>query len=172
MVRVLFVCLGNICRSPTAEGIFRALVEQAGLEDSIDIESAGTGAFHIGQGADPRSVEAARSRGYDLSRHRARQVCIDDFDAFDYVLAMDLENLRALQDLRELRKVRSAKRGEGAPLAQIGLFLDFAPQAAVREVPDPYYRRNDGFAVVIDMIEDASRGLLDHIRSRHLPIRR
>ena len=169
MVRVLFVCLGNICRSPTAEGVFRALVEQAGLEHEIDIESAGTGAFHIGAGADPRSVQAARARGYDLSRHRARQVCIEDFAMFDYVLAMDRENLRALHDLSELRKSRKQLAGAAQP-AQVGLLLEFARRCSVREVPDPYYRRDDGFDIVIDMVEDAASGLLEHIRKRHLSV--
>ncbi|MBI5505041.1 MAG: low molecular weight phosphotyrosine protein phosphatase [Deltaproteobacteria bacterium] len=170
MVRVLFVCLGNICRSPTAEGIFRAMVAEAGLAESIEVESAGTAAYHIGDGADPRSVRAARDRGYDLSRHRARQVHGADFETFDYVLAMDHENLRELESMRELRAVRRAQAQApeaGRQLAQVSLLLDFAPQLQVREVPDPYYRRHDGFDIVIDMVEDAARGLLEHIRSRH-----
>ncbi len=168
---MLFVCLGNICRSPTAEGIFRAMVAEAGLAESIEAESAGTAAYHIGDGADPRSVRAARERGYDLSRHRGRQVHGDDFETFDYVLAMDRENLRELQSLRDLRAVRrsqsSASSARGT-LAQVSLLLDFAPQLQVREVPDPYYRRHDGFDIVIDMVEEAARGLLEHIRSHHL----
>lgn len=169
MISVLFVCLGNICRSPTAQGIFSSMVAEAGLGESIEAESAGTGAYHVGDGADPRSVQAARERGYDLSRHRARQVCVDDFVTFDYVLAMDRDNLRELRSLRDsrgARRVQLSGRDADAPSAHVGLLLDFAPQLQVREVPDPYYRRDDGFDLVIDMIEDAARGLLEHIRSR------
>lgn len=146
------------------------MVAEAGLSDSIGVESAGTAAYHLGDGADPRSVQAARQHGYDLSRHRARQVHGEDFETFDYVLAMDRENLRELQSLRDLRAARrllSPSPGAAAPLAHVSLFLDFAPQLEVCEVPDPYYRRHDGFDIVIDMVEDAARGLLEHIRSYH-----
>lgn len=169
-MRVLFVCLGNICRSPTAEGVFRSMVAEAGLEEFVETESAGTADYHTGGGADPRSVQAARRRGYDLSRHKARQVSSRDFETFDYVLAMDRDNLRGLMNLRDAcvsRSARSEERQAAALRAEVGMLLDFAPQLQVREVPDPYYREHDGFDIVIDMVEDAARGLLEHIRSRH-----
>lgn len=152
MTSVLFVCLGNICRSPTAEGVFRARAHAAGLD--VTIASAGTGAWHIGEPPDERAQGAALSRGYDLSGLRGAQVQADDFHTHDLILAMDEENLANL----------SALAPEGAR-AELRLFLDFAPGLAVREVPDPYYGGADGFDRVLDMIEAASDGLIDHIRS-------
>ncbi len=159
MVRVLFVCLGNICRSPTAEGVFRKVVADAGLSHAIEARSAGTHAYHVGEGADPRSTRAARRRGYDLSSHTARRVRTADFEEFDYVLAMDRENLRHLE---------AAAAGLDGPRAEVAMFLSYAPAVKFPEVPDPYSRGDEGFELVLDMIESASEGLLEHIRRRHL----
>ena len=157
MVKVLFVCTGNICRSPTAEGVFRKLVEQAGQEGRIDIASAGTGAWHVGQSPDERSQEAARARGIDLSTIRARQVTNGDFDNFDYILAMDQGNFERLADLcpPDFDK-------------RLTMFLDFAAGFDQTDVPDPYYGGEHGFELVLDMIEAASQGLLDDIQEKHL----
>ena len=157
MIKVLFVCLGNICRSPTAEGVFRHLVEREGLSDHIEIDSAGTAAYHVGQPPDGRSQEAARLRGIDLSRQRARQARPEDIENFDYVLAMDDQNhanLLAISAPDTAHKVQ--------------LFLDFAPDEPNKSVPDPYYGQGNGFEIVLDMIEEASQGLLSEIRTRHL----
>ncbi len=156
-VKVLFVCMGNICRSPTAEAVFRARVEEAGLSDAIRIDSAGTHDYHIGEPPDTRTQRAALKRGYDMSMLRGRQVERADFGRFDYVLAMDNANLSILERLRP----------DDAD-AHLGLFLEFAARHAEREVPDPYYGGADGFERVLDMVEDASAGLLAHIRERHL----
>lgn len=154
MTKVLFVCLGNICRSPTADGIFNHLVVRTKLDQKIIVDSAGTGDWHIGKAPDTRTVAAARQRGYDLSVLRARQVTARDFDEFDYVLAMDKANLLDLQRIRP-----SSYAGH------LGLFLDFGSRDDYREVPDPYYGGNDGFELVLDLVEDAAQGLLNHIRS-------
>ncbi|HYC01295.1 MAG TPA: low molecular weight protein-tyrosine-phosphatase [Candidatus Limnocylindrales bacterium] len=159
MVHVLFVCLGNICRSPTAEGVFRAQVREAGLEHAIHIESAGTHAYHVGEGADPRSVRAARYRGYDLSAHCARPVRERDFHDFDYIVAMDRDNLRSLHGMQ------AAAGGK----ARVALLSQFSPQVQFEEVPDPYSRAESGFELVLDIIEEGCRGLLEHIRSHDLP---
>ena len=156
MVRVLFVCLGNICRSPTAEGVFRSVVEQAGLLESIEIDSAGTHAYHVNAPPDRRAQEAASRRGIDLSMLRGRKATDLDLEQFDYILAMDEENhanLLAICPPGYEHKVR--------------LFMEFAPQRPEREVPDPYYGGDSGFDRVLDMIEEASRGLLTHLRARH-----
>ena len=155
MVRVLFVCMGNICRSPTAEGVFRKLVESHGLEGEIAVDAAGTHDYHIGAPADDRSRSAAALRGVDLSRSRGRQVEPRDLDAFDYVLAMDRDNLRALK-----------RMGSGS--ATLALFLEFAPDLGVSDVPDPYFGGADGFEIVLDMVEIAAQGLLADIRENHL----
>ncbi|MGB0681198.1 MAG: low molecular weight protein-tyrosine-phosphatase [Magnetovibrionaceae bacterium] len=152
---VLFVCLGNICRSPTAEGVFRAQVEKAGLGDHILIDSAGTGAFHVGEAPDRRSTEVAARRGYDLKALRARQVTRDDFDRFDFILAMDHQNLANLQRLQP-----SAYGGH------LGLFLSLGSDLPTEEVPDPYYGGAQGFEHVLDLIENAGEGLLSRIRAR------
>lgn len=154
-IRVLFVCTGNICRSPTAEGVFRALLTAEGLDGQVDVESAGTHGYHIGEPPDARSQEAALRRGIDLSGHRARRTRPSDFTDFDYVLAMDDSNLDALG--------RAPADG-----AEVGLFLDFAPKLNEREVPDPYYGGASGFEHVLDLVEAASAGLLAAIRERHL----
>ncbi len=154
-VKVLFVCMGNICRSPTAEAVFRTRVEEAGLGDRIHIDSAGTHDYHIGEAPDTRTQRAAAKRGYDMSMLRGRQVERADFGRFDYLLAMDEANLSILRGLRP-----------GDAKAHLGLFLEFAERHSEREVPDPYYGGADGFERVLDMVEDASAGLLRHIRQR------
>lgn len=153
-MRVLLVCLGNICRSPTAEGVFRQRLEQAGLAEVVTVDSAGTGDWHIGKAPDARSSQAALRRGYDLSCLRARQVVAADFDRFDLILAMDQANLARLQALRP--------HGRGA---ELDLFLR-RYQLALDEVPDPYYGGVDGFEQVLDLIERASDGLLAEVRGR------
>jgi protein-tyrosine phosphatase len=148
MKKVLFVCLGNICRSPSAHGIFETLVAQADADSWIEVDSAGTAAYHIGKSPDPRSVQAAKKRGYDLSHLRARQVTEEDFDTFDFILAMDRENLANLQTMRP----------EGSK-AKVRLFLEYG-QCVEQEVPDPYYGGDAGFEHVLDLVENASTGLL------------
>jgi protein-tyrosine phosphatase len=154
-IRVLFVCMGNICRSPTAAGVFRHHVEQAGLSDLILTDSAGTHGYHIGDPPDARAQAAAALRRYDLSRLRARKVSRQDFETFDYLLAMDRENLAFLERLSP-----PAHRGKAH------LFLQYAANTVLHEVPDPYYGDGAGFDLVLDLVEDASRGLLAHIRGR------
>ena len=150
--RVLFVCTGNICRSPTAEGVFRHLVTTAGLSDAITIDSAGTHDYHVGDPPDSRSVATARARGFDLSALRARKVRRQDFYIFDLILAMDNDHYQHLTALRP----NDAK-------ADVKLFLEYHPTATDRDVPDPYYGGPDGFNDVLDMIEQASRVLLADI---------
>jgi len=157
MIRVLFVCLGNICRSPTAEGVFRARVAHAGLAHAIATDSAGTHGYHIGEPPDPRARAAAKRRGVDISDLRGRQVAREDFERFEYVLAMDRSNLRNL--------ARLCPRGAESRLR---LFLEFAPEGTPDEVPDPYYGGADGFEYVLDLAEAAADGLLAHIRELHL----
>ncbi|MEW5973720.1 MAG: low molecular weight protein-tyrosine-phosphatase [Pseudomonadota bacterium] len=152
-VSVLFVCMGNICRSPTAEGVFTRKVAEAGLIGRIRIDSAGTHAYHIGNPPDPRTMRAAQRRGYDLSALRARKVEVPDFSRFDYVLAMDEDNLAILN---RLMPAESPSR--------VGLFMEFAPGYGAREVPDPYYGGPAGFEQVLDMVEAAAEGLLETIR--------
>ncbi len=156
-VHVLFVCHGNICRSPTAEGVFRALVRGQGLDGAIGVDSAGTHSFHVGESPDARARDAALRRGVDLSPIRARKVRPEDFKRFDYVLAMDRENYQDLE--------RMCPSGEERRLS---MFLDFAGAAGPRDVPDPYYGGGGGFDLVLDLIEDASEGLLAEIRAKHL----
>lgn len=154
-LRVLFVCLGNICRSPTAEGVFRARAESAGLGDAVEIDSAGTGDWHVGSPPDIRAQVAAFARGVDIQSLRARQVTSEDFDRFDLVLAMDRSNLAQLEQARPAEA-----------RADLRLFLSFAPAAPVAEVPDPYYGERDGFQDVLDLIEAASDGLIADIQAR------
>ncbi|HXU94551.1 MAG TPA: low molecular weight protein-tyrosine-phosphatase [Gallionella sp.] len=155
VIGVLFICMGNICRSPTAEAVFRHYVENAGLSGHILIDSAGTHDYHIGEPPDARTRRAAQQRGYDMSALRGRQVGVEDFERFDYVLAMDRANLAILE--------RLAQRSGGDP----HLFLEYAKHHKEREVPDPYYGGPEGFERVLDMVEDAAEGLLQHIRKRH-----
>ncbi len=156
-VKVLFVCMGNICRSPTAEAVFRHYVEKAGLAQRILIDSAGTHDYHIGDPPDLRSQRAARLRGYDMSALRGRQVEKSDFSRFDYALAMDHANLAMLYRLCPQTHHE-----------RLGFFLEYASRHEEREVPDPYFGGADGFERVLDMVEDAAEGLLVHIRKRGL----
>jgi protein-tyrosine phosphatase len=156
MVKVLFVCMGNICRSPTAEAVFRAKVVAAGWADRIEIDSAGTHDYHIGSPPDRRTQLAAQQRGYDLSTLRGRQVSPRDFMDFDYVLAMDQANLAILQRLRPVEAT-----------CHLGLFLAYARSHSQREVPDPYYGGASGFERVLDMVEDAAEGLLIALQQAH-----
>ncbi len=157
IIKVLFVCMGNICRSPTAEAVFRACAENAGLSGQILVDSAGTHDYHIGDPPDIRAQRAAMQRGYDMGALRGRQVETADFIRFDYVLAMDRGNLAILQRLRP-----------GDAAGHLGLFLEFAHRHSQREVPDPYYGGADSFERVLDMVEDAAEGLLQHIRQQAL----
>jgi protein-tyrosine phosphatase len=150
---VLFVCTGNICRSPTAEAVFRALVERAGLSDAIAIDSAGTHDYQVGQPPDPRAVAHARRRGYMLGDRCARQIDFDDFDRFEWILAMDQHNLEELEAMRPRRF-----RGH------LGLFLDFAPESGSLEVPDPYSGQEEDFDRVLDLAEKGAAALLDAVR--------
>jgi len=151
---VLFVCMGNICRSPTVEGVFRRLVQTEMPDRRIGIDSAGTHAYHVGEAPDPRARRAAERRGLDLSALRARRVTAQDFETFDLVLAMDPLNVAVLEDLcpPELR-------------SRIRLLLEFAPLLGREDVPDPYYGGSNGFEYVLDLAEEASAGLLAHIRT-------
>jgi protein-tyrosine phosphatase len=156
-IGVLFVCLGNICRSPLAEGVFRDIVEREELGDRFDIDSAGTSDYHIGDSPDGRTVAEARRRGLELD-HAARQVKAADLDRFDYIIAMDASNLGRIE-----RLARSAPRS-----AELHLLRAFDPEAGDDlEVPDPYFGGADGFANVQDMVERACAGLLRHIREQH-----
>ncbi len=154
---MLFVCMGNICRSPTAHGVFRKLIEDEGLSALIDVDSAGTHAYHVGNDPDRRAQATALSRGLDLSDLRARQARAEDFHAFDYVIAMDEENYCSLQGICPVGMEQ-----------RLYMFLDFAPDLGEREVPDPYYGGAQGFERVFDMVEAASLGLLQDIRQKYL----
>jgi low molecular weight protein-tyrosine phosphatase len=154
-MKVLFVCLGNICRSPTAEAVFRAVVQREAADLHIEIDSAGTGGYHIGEPPDSRAQAAARRRGYDMSAQRARQVHADDFHRFDLILAMDEDNLATLQD-----------RAPVTARDRVRLFLEFAPDADRVDVPDPYYGGANGFEEVLDLVEAASMGLIAHLRKQ------
>jgi protein-tyrosine phosphatase len=147
--RILFVCLGNICRSPTAEVVFRTRAGRAGLAHRVQVDSAGTGGWHAGQPPDRRAIAFAQRRGYDLTPVRARQVTADDFRLFGWILAMDQSNLR---DLHTMRPADST--------ANVGLFLELAPHLGVRDVPDPYYGGGMHFERVLDLVEQASDALL------------
>jgi low molecular weight protein-tyrosine phosphatase len=155
MVRVLFVCLGNICRSPLAQGVFEDVLRREALEAEVFVDSAGTGSWHIGSPPDDRAQRSASARGLDLSAQRARRISPDDCKDFDYVLTMDEQNYRA---------VASLCRGS----AVVRPFLDFAPDSPESEVPDPYGGGPEGFDHVLDLVEEASEGLLRDIRERHL----
>jgi len=152
--------MGNICRSPTAQGVFEAVVETVGLQDQINIDSAGTHAYHVGESADRRAQQAARQRGIDLSQQHARKTVRHDCDQFDYILAMDEDNLALLTQM--------------CPIAQqhkIGLFLNYADTRVTQgttDVPDPYYGGTQGFERVLDLVESAAQGLLRHIQKTDL----
>lgn len=154
MMRVLFVCLGNICRSPSAEGVFVSQLSSRKLQSRIEVDSAGTGAYHVGEPPDRRAIAAALQRGYDLRGIRARAVRDEDFHEFDLILAMDKSNLADLQ----------RRKPEGSK-AQLQLFMSYASDWPA-EVPDPYYGGDEGFSQVLDMLEAASHGLLDDLAAR------
>jgi protein-tyrosine phosphatase len=154
-VEVLFVCMGNICRSPTAHGVFQSLVDAHGLSASILVDSAGTHSYHIGSPPDPRSQATAHRRGVDLTRLRARRFVSSDFDDFDYLLAMDNANLA---DMLALKPENASARAE--------LMLSYSDRFGQQEIPDPYFG-DDGFDLVFDMIDDAAHGLLQQIRRQH-----
>lgn len=155
-IRVLMVCLGNICRSPTAHGVFQQCIEDNKLQDRILVDSAGTGSWHTGSSPDRRSARAARARGYRLDHLVARKVELHDFYEFDYLLAMDRDNLADLQ----------AQRPDNTD-CRIELFLDYSDRTE-SEVPDPYNKGADGFELVLDMVEEASDSLLETLVRRHL----
>lgn len=154
-VRVLFVCMGNICRSPLAHGLFAHRVRESGLEDVVEVDSAGTHAYHVGEPPDRRMQQTAQARQIDLSTLRARQVDAADFERFDYVLAMDESNYDILRDICPAGR-------EG----RLRLFLEFATDRPETEVPDPYYGGASGFERVYDLVEAAADGLLADIRTR------
>jgi low molecular weight protein-tyrosine phosphatase len=156
MVSVLFVCMGNICRSPTAQGVFERLVADNELAAVIQIDSAGTHAYHVGEKPDERASAAALKRGVDLSTQKARRVSPDDFHVFDYVIAMDSSNFEDLA-------LKCPPQHE----SKLRLFMDFAPDLETNEVPDPYYGGATGFERVLDLIELAAAGLLADIRQQH-----
>lgn len=151
--KVLFVCAGNICRSPTAEGVFRAFVGIAGLPHLIQADSAGTNGYHLGSTADGRAIDAAARRRYDIRSHRARKVAAADFEAFDLIVAMDNKNMSYLRE--KCPRLYQDK---------LKLMMDFAPRSEYREVPDPYYGGSPGFELVLDLVEEGSEGLLDELR--------
>ena len=155
MVRILFVCTGNICRSPLAQGVFEGVLRREGLEGEVFVDSAGTGHWHVGSPPDDRAVDAASLRGVDISSQRARRIAPEDCEDFDYVLTMDEYNYRT---------VAALCRGSTV----VRPFLDFATDSPEREVPDPYSGGPDEFEHVLDLVEEASEGLLDDIRNRHL----
>lgn len=151
---VLFVCMGNICRSPTAHGVVRKLLQEEGADLDIRVDSAGTHAYHVNEPPDPRAQSAAAARGIDISDLRARAVEISDFDEFDYILAMDHDNLELLERIRP-----------PGSRAELRLMLSYSTLEHSDEVPDPYYGGAKGFEDVLDMLEEAGRGLLQNLRS-------
>ncbi len=152
--KVLFVCLGNICRSPTAQGVFETLIASKQLSHAFEVDSAGTSAWHIDDAPDSRTINAAKQRGYELAHLRGRQVTREDFSRFDYILAMDHDNLHELKKLKP--------KGYSGHL---GLFLAFDTESPIEEVPDPYYGGQRGFDNVLDLVESACQGLLAHIQT-------
>ncbi|MGH6791859.1 MAG: low molecular weight protein-tyrosine-phosphatase [Methyloceanibacter sp.] len=156
--RLLFVCLGNICRSPMAEGVFRRVAEEEGVMHLFELDSAGMGDWHVGQAPDTRAREAAHGRGIDISGQSARQVTHDDFAAFDLLLAMDGSNYAELSELAPKEARHKIRR-----------FLDFAPHVGTKDVPDPFYGGRDGFDHALDLIEAAARGLLADLLGEKRP---
>lgn len=157
-IRVLIVCTGNICRSPTAEVVLAARARQNGLSDLLDVRSAGTQAYHVGEGADARSTDHAKRRGYDLSAHRARKFRAADLEEFDWILCMDRSHLEHVQQASHENQ-----------RARVALFLDFATgPSRGQDMPDPYYGGDRGFELVLDLCEEGSNGFLDHLVSEDL----
>jgi protein-tyrosine phosphatase len=154
-MRILFVCMGNICRSPTAEGVTRRVLKDTGMDGAVEVDSAGTHAYHVGEAPDPRAQRAAKRRGIDLGRLRARRVEAEDFEAFDLILAMDQDNLEHLRSMSPLHHQ-----------GKLELFMRYARRYDAEEVPDPYYGGEKGFDLVLDMVEDAAQGLLEALRRR------
>lgn len=152
-IKVLFVCMGNICRSPTAEGVFNRLLQDNQAQDLFEIDSAGTHAYHVGEPPDERAQETARKRGIDLSYIRGRKFDVSDFEDFDYILAMDTSNYKILTQVCPSHLRHKVKR-----------FLDYAPKRKERDVPDPYYGGDNGFEHVFDLVADASQGFYDDVR--------
>ena len=155
MTKVLFVCMGNICRSPSAEGVFRHLINEAGLADVVGVDSAGTHGFHIGEAPDARAMAAASKRGYHIEPRVARQVSAEDFREFDMILVMDWENLSALQ--QQCPKIYHHK---------LMLLMRFANEYEEATVPDPYYGGTEAFSKVLDYLEDACQGVYEVVRKR------
>lgn len=155
-IKILFVCMGNICRSPTAEGVFRQLVREEGLTAWFEIDSAGTSGGHAGQAPDPRTQAAAKERGVDIARLRARKVDDSDFVYFDYILAMDRDNLAYLE-----------ARCPPDHAHKLGLLLSHAPALELDEVPDPYYGPRNGFLRVLELVWQGSAALLENLRAQH-----
>ncbi|WP_174678768.1 low molecular weight protein-tyrosine-phosphatase [Kushneria konosiri] len=152
MIRVLFVCLGNICRSPMAEGLFRQMLQSRGLDSRIEVDSCGVGDYHAGEPPDPRAMREAHHRGADISELRGRVIRLNDFEQFDYILCMDEDNLQALR-----RMAPETRR------AHVGLLMDFADEGTGAEIGDPYFGSTDNFGRVADQIEAGCQGLLEHI---------
>lgn len=151
--KILFICMGNICRSPTAEGVFVSLIEKEGVDNQFDIESAGTHAYHVGEAPDLRAQKAAEDRGVNLSKIRARKVIYGDFEDYDYLLAMDEDNYEILMETCPDQYKDKVK-----------FFLEYAPHLTTREVPDPYYGGKYGFERVLDLVEEASIGFLNTLK--------
>lgn len=156
-VKVLFVCMGNLCRSPTAEAVFRHKLESAGLGALVHCASAGTHDFHVGSLPDGRARAAAQKRGYDMSKQRGRHVADEDFERYDFILTMDRQNLESLE-----------RRCPPEHREKLRMMMEFARRHAVLDVPDPYYGSVKGFEIVLDMLEDACESLMEHIRQTHL----
>ncbi|MGE5651775.1 MAG: low molecular weight protein-tyrosine-phosphatase [Bacillota bacterium] len=160
-VQILFVCMGNICRSPTAEGIMRQLIENAGMQNRIVVDSAGTHGYHVGEPPDPRAIAAAQRRGYDLSMLRARELRLDDFERFDLLLAMDFNNLDRLQTMCP-----------AAYESKLGMLMEYSRKFKTPVVPDPYYRGSTDFGRVLDYVEDACKGLMLTLVQSHAALER
>jgi protein-tyrosine phosphatase len=155
VIKVLFVCMGNICRSPTAEGVFRHILRQKKLDDQVEVDSAGTHGYHAGEAPDQRTQRAAAVRQYDLSDMRARKVATQDLEYFDLILAMDHNNLGVL------KRICPPDKHD-----RLGLLMSYSKNFDDDEVPDPYYGLGHGFDLVLDMIEDAAHGLLESLERR------
>lgn len=156
-VKVMFVCMGNICRSPSAEAVFHYMVQTSGLRDYVEVASSGTHDYHVGGAADKRSHAAAKSRGIDLSAHRAQHLKKEHCAEYDYIIVMDRSNYHHVMDICPPEHQE-----------KIHYFLDFAPQLNLKEVPDPYFGGSEGFENVLDLVEAASAGLMAEIRERHV----